>query len=176
MPRQSDHVTIGKQLTQLIELHILDSDSTSSSDNDLEMLDLLSIDADSADSADYCCDSDRDKDISDDSDSDRDDDIAHLDALRELTRMAKDSLRFILDLIGDHSVFHNDSSKQQEHVFVQLVVALNCFGHEGNEVCLDRSMLLWGLSHVSMVNYTNRVMIALESYMRYEIAWSDRQE
>ncbi|KAL3685055.1 hypothetical protein R1sor_003077 [Riccia sorocarpa] len=27
-----------------------------------------------------------------------------------------------------------------------------------------------------MVNYTNRVMIALESAMRYEIAWPDRQQ
>ncbi|KAL3687979.1 hypothetical protein R1sor_014288 [Riccia sorocarpa] len=87
--------------------------------------------------------------------------------------MSRDSFYCILDLIGDHSVFHNNSPKQQA-VFVQLAVALDRFGHEGNGVCLDRSMLLWGISHGSMVNYTTRVMIALESCMGQEIVWPDR--
>ncbi|KAL3685319.1 hypothetical protein R1sor_003341 [Riccia sorocarpa] len=89
--------------------------------------------------------------------------------------MSRDSFYCILDLIGDHSVFHNNSPKPQAAVFVQLAVALDRFGHEGNGACLDRSMLLWGISHGSMVNYTNRVMIALESCMGHEIAWPDRQ-
>ncbi|KAL3696137.1 hypothetical protein R1sor_010213 [Riccia sorocarpa] len=80
MSCQSDRVTIGKQLEQLIKLQILDIDSTSSNESDLEMLDLLGTDADSADSS---SDSDRDQDILDDSDSDSEDDIADLDALRE---------------------------------------------------------------------------------------------
>ncbi|KAL3679021.1 hypothetical protein R1sor_021977 [Riccia sorocarpa] len=70
--------------------------------------------------------------------------------------MSRDSFYCILDLIGDHSVFHNNSPKPQAAVFVQLAVALDRFGHEGNGACLDRSMLLWGISHGSMVNYTNR--------------------
>ncbi|KAL3687147.1 hypothetical protein R1sor_013456 [Riccia sorocarpa] len=89
--------------------------------------------------------------------------------------MSKDSFYCILDMIGDHNVFHNNSPKQQALVFVQLAVALDRIGHEGNEACLDRSMLLWGISHGSMVNYTNRVMIALESCLGHEIAWPDRQ-
>ncbi|KAL3679061.1 hypothetical protein R1sor_022017 [Riccia sorocarpa] len=95
MPRQSNRVTIGKLLEQLIELQILDDDSTSSSESDLEMLDLLSTDADSADSS---IDSDRDEDILDDNDTDCEDDIADLDALREVLQHSRyftrgDSLR-----------------------------------------------------------------------------------
>ncbi|KAL3690857.1 hypothetical protein R1sor_004508 [Riccia sorocarpa] len=89
MPRQSDRVTIGKQLEQLIELQILDDDSTSSNESDLEMLDLLSTDADSADSADSSSDSDRDEDILDDSNTDCEDDIADLDALREVLQHSR---------------------------------------------------------------------------------------
>ncbi|KAL3697819.1 hypothetical protein R1sor_011895 [Riccia sorocarpa] len=89
MPRQSDRVTISKQLEQLIELQILDDDSTSSSESDLEMLDLLSTDADSADSVDSRSDLDRDEDIMDDSDTDYEDDIADLDALREVLQHSR---------------------------------------------------------------------------------------
>ncbi|KAL3701294.1 hypothetical protein R1sor_019316 [Riccia sorocarpa] len=89
MPRQSDRVTIGKQLEQLIELQILDDDSTSSSESDLEMLDLLSTDADSTDSADSSSDSDRDEDILDDSDTDCEDDIVDLNALREVLQHSR---------------------------------------------------------------------------------------
>ncbi|KAL3696264.1 hypothetical protein R1sor_010340 [Riccia sorocarpa] len=172
LPRQSDRVTIGKQLEKLIELQILDDDSTSSSESDLEMLDLLSTDTDSTDSS---SDSDRDEDILDDSDTDYEDDIADLDALREVLQHSRYFTRADKwEKSSEFFVFHNNSPKPQAAVFVQLAVALDHFGHEGNGACLDRSMLLWGISHGSMVNYTNRVMIALESCMGQEIAWPNR--
>ncbi|KAL3685014.1 hypothetical protein R1sor_003036 [Riccia sorocarpa] len=90
MPRQSDRFIIGEQLLQLIELEILDSDSSSSNDSDLELLDMLSSDCTSTDSIGV---SDRDLDIVEDSESDRDEDVVDLvflaDALeqsRYLTR------------------------------------------------------------------------------------------
>ncbi|KAL3700150.1 hypothetical protein R1sor_018172 [Riccia sorocarpa] len=142
MPRESGRHLIGKQLTNLIEMNILDEDSSSSSDSDLEMLDLLSTDDESGSSSG---DSDRDPAMTDDSDSD--DEIGDLAALVDVAE-----------------------------VFVQLAVALERFGHEGNSACLDRSMLMWGVSHGTMVNYTNRVMTAMESAMGHEIAWPDCQE
>ncbi|KAL3683361.1 hypothetical protein R1sor_001383 [Riccia sorocarpa] len=81
-----------------------------------------------------------------------------------------------LDMISDHLVFHNNSPYSQAEVFVQLAVVLDRFGHEGNGACLDQSMLMWGISHGTMVNYTNRVMTVLESAMAHEIALPNRQE
>ena len=39
---------------------------------------------------------------------------------------------FILDLIKDHSVFHNNSNNEQTLVYIQLAVTLFYFGHCGN--------------------------------------------
>ncbi|KAL3681074.1 hypothetical protein R1sor_024030 [Riccia sorocarpa] len=171
MPRESDRHLIGKQLTNLIKMNILDEDSSSSSDNDLEMLDLLSIDDESGSSNE---DSDRDPDLTDDSESEGDDEIGDLTALmdaveqsryltrsqrwekssdflykyfldlpddhfRQLTRMNKRSYMCLLDMISDDPVFHNNSPYLQAEVFVQLAVALDRFGHEGNGACLDRT-------------------------------------
>ncbi|KAL3677949.1 hypothetical protein R1sor_020905 [Riccia sorocarpa] len=90
--------------------------------------------------------------------------------------MNKRSYMCVLNMLFDHPVFHNNSPYPHAEVFVQLAVTLDLFGHEGNGACLDRTMLMWGLSHDSMVNYTNRVMTALESAMGHEIAWPDHQE
>ncbi|KAL3681718.1 hypothetical protein R1sor_024674 [Riccia sorocarpa] len=40
------------------------------------------------------------------------------DSFRQLTRMSRDSFYFILDMIGDHCVFHNNSPKQHAPIFV----------------------------------------------------------
>ncbi|KAL3690502.1 hypothetical protein R1sor_016811 [Riccia sorocarpa] len=136
MPRESDRHIIGKQLTKLIELNILDEESSSSNDSDLEMLDLLSTDDESGSSGG---DSDRDPDLFDNSDSEGDDEIGDLAALMDAVEQSKYLTR-------------------------------------SQSACLDRSMLMWGLSHGSVVNYTNRVMTTLESAMGHKIAWLDRQE
>ncbi|KAL3697088.1 hypothetical protein R1sor_011164 [Riccia sorocarpa] len=81
MPRESDRIIIGKQLTRLIELNILDEESSSSSDKDLEMLDLLTIDDESGSSRG---DSDRDPDLFEDSDSEDDDEIGDLAVLMDV--------------------------------------------------------------------------------------------
>ncbi|KAL3694427.1 hypothetical protein R1sor_008078 [Riccia sorocarpa] len=86
MPRESDRHLIGKQLTHLIELNILDEDSSSSSDNDLEMLDLLCTDDESGSSSG---DSDRDPDLTDDSDSEGDDEIGDLAVLMDAVEQSR---------------------------------------------------------------------------------------
>ncbi|KAL3677160.1 hypothetical protein R1sor_027108 [Riccia sorocarpa] len=83
--------------------------------------------------------------------------------------MNKRSYMCLLDMICEHHVFHNNSPYPQAEVFVQLAVELDRFGHEGNSACLNRTLLMWWVSHGSIVNYTNRVMTALESAMGHEI-------
>ncbi|KAL3685617.1 hypothetical protein R1sor_003639 [Riccia sorocarpa] len=117
MPRESDRHLIGKQLTNLIEMNILDEDSSSSTDSDLEMLDLLCTDDESGSSSG---DSDRDPDLTDDSDSEGDDEIGDLAALmdvveqsRYLTRSQRRSYMCLLDMISEHPIFHNNSPYPQ---------------------------------------------------------------
>ncbi|KAL3685653.1 hypothetical protein R1sor_003675 [Riccia sorocarpa] len=86
MPRESDRHLIDKQLTNLIEMNILDEDSSSSSDIDLEMLDLLSTDDENGSSSG---DSDHDPDLTDDSDSEGDDEIADLTALMDAVEQSR---------------------------------------------------------------------------------------
>ncbi|KAL3681742.1 hypothetical protein R1sor_024698 [Riccia sorocarpa] len=86
MPRESDRHLIGKQLTNLIEMNILDEDSSSSSDSDLEMLDLLCTDDESGFSGG---DSDRDPDLTDSSDSEGDDEIGDLTALMDAVEQSR---------------------------------------------------------------------------------------
>lgn len=95
---------------------------------------------------------------------------------RQLTRMCKQSFFALLGRIEGHDIFQNRSNWPQAPVLVQLAVALDRFGHEGNGACLNRTMILWGVSHGSVVNYTNRVMIAIEGCMKREISWPGKCE
>ncbi|KAL3687878.1 hypothetical protein R1sor_014187 [Riccia sorocarpa] len=137
MPRESDRVTIGKQLTLSIVLNILDSESSSSSDNDLEMFDLLNTDDESASSS---WDSDSDSDLFEKND----------DKIGDLTTL--------MDVVEQRRYLTRSERSPYPHppMFMQLAIAVDCFGHEGNYACLNRTMLVWGVYHGSMVN---RVMI-----------------
>ncbi|KAL3685056.1 hypothetical protein R1sor_003078 [Riccia sorocarpa] len=86
MPRESDRVIFDKQLTRLIELNILDEESSSSSDNDIELLDFLSTDDESGSSSG---DSDCDPDLSEDSDSEDDDEIGDLAVLMNAVEQSR---------------------------------------------------------------------------------------
>ncbi|KAL3676405.1 hypothetical protein R1sor_026353 [Riccia sorocarpa] len=86
MPHESVRIIIDKQLSRLIELNILDSESSNSSDNDLEMLDLLSTDDESGS---LSGDSDRDPDIFDESDSEDDDEIDDLAVLMDVVEQSR---------------------------------------------------------------------------------------
>ncbi|KAL3676500.1 hypothetical protein R1sor_026448 [Riccia sorocarpa] len=86
MPRESDRVIIGKQVTRLIELKILNEESSSSSDSDIELLDFLSTDDESGSSSG---DSGRDPDLSEDSDSEDDDEIGDLAALMDALEQSR---------------------------------------------------------------------------------------
>ncbi|KAL3678756.1 hypothetical protein R1sor_021712 [Riccia sorocarpa] len=72
----------------------------------------------------------------DDADSDVDSEAAFVDGQTHILRL--------LDRIKNHFVFQNDSAYPQAIVMVQLGVALDRLGHEGNDVCIDRTKELWG--------------------------------
>ncbi|KAL2610578.1 hypothetical protein R1flu_029151 [Riccia fluitans] len=95
-----------------------------------------------------------------------DDDI---DDLFEVLRMDKCTFLKLLDRVKDHSIFQNESSHPQALVVVQLAVALDRLGHEGNGVCNERSKELWGVSHGTIVNYTKRVLVAIEDRLAGEL-------
>ncbi|KAL2649778.1 hypothetical protein R1flu_017906 [Riccia fluitans] len=75
-----------------------------------------------------------------------------------------------VDSDGDiDDLFENESSHPQALVVVQLAVALDRLGHEGHGVCIERSKELWGVSHGTIVNYTKRVLVAIEDRLAGEL-------
>ncbi|KAL2642651.1 hypothetical protein R1flu_010238 [Riccia fluitans] len=90
--------------------------------------------------------------------------------------MDKHTFLKLLDRLKDHSIFQNESSHPQAPVVVQLTVALDRLGHEGNGVCIERSKELWGVSHGTIVNYTKRVLVAIEDRLAGELKWPREDE
>lgn len=97
-------------------------------------------------------------------------------AFRQFTRMSQASFFEIVEIIKDHLVFQNDSFHQQAPVSVQLAVALDRFGHEGNGACVARSLFFWGIGAGTMVNYTDRVVEALHDTFVDQVKWPNVQE
>jgi hypothetical protein len=67
----------------------------------------------------------------------------------------------ILDLISGHPIFHNNSNNSQLPIAIQLAIFLNRAGHYGNSISLVDVSQWAGVSVGSVVNCTNRVMVAL---------------
>jgi hypothetical protein len=67
----------------------------------------------------------------------------------------------ILDQISDHPIFQNNSNNPQLPVSIQLAIFLNRAGHYGNAITLQDAAQWAGVSVGSVVNCTNRVMVAL---------------
>ncbi|KAG2056058.1 hypothetical protein BDR06DRAFT_881109, partial [Suillus hirtellus] len=67
----------------------------------------------------------------------------------------------ILNQISDHPIFHNNSNNPQLPVSIQLAIFLNHAGHYGNSITLEDAAQWAGVSVGSIVNCTNRIIIAL---------------
>jgi hypothetical protein len=67
----------------------------------------------------------------------------------------------ILDQISDHGIFTNQSNNPQLPVAIQLAIFLNRAGHYGNAISPEDVGQWAGVSVGSVINCTNRVMIAL---------------
>ncbi|KAF8833817.1 hypothetical protein BDN67DRAFT_916203, partial [Paxillus ammoniavirescens] len=67
----------------------------------------------------------------------------------------------ILDQLSDHPIFQSQSNNPQLPIAVQLAIFLNRAGHYGNAISPEDVALWAGVSVGSVVNCTNRVMIAI---------------
>lgn len=88
---------------------------------------------------------------------------------RECFRLSRDELRVLYDQVGDHPIFHNSRGRRQRHPIIQLSVFLFRLG-TANRLS-DIARALGGLSVGTVINYTDRSLIALNSIYRREVAW-----
>ncbi|KIK33477.1 hypothetical protein CY34DRAFT_99522 [Suillus luteus UH-Slu-Lm8-n1] len=80
---------------------------------------------------------------------------------RQKLRVNPEIFDNILDQISDHPIFHNQSNNPQLPVSIQLAIFLNRAGHYGNAISLEDVAQWAGVSVGSVINCTNRVMVAL---------------
>jgi hypothetical protein len=80
---------------------------------------------------------------------------------RQKLRVNPEIFDDILDHISGHPIFQNQSNNPQLPVSIQLAIFLNRAGHYGNAITLEDVAQWAGVSVGSVVNCTNRVMIAV---------------
>jgi hypothetical protein len=67
----------------------------------------------------------------------------------------------ILDEISNNPIFHSNSNNPQLPVAIQLAIFLNRAGHYGNAITPEDVGQWAAVSMGSVINCTNRVMVAL---------------
>ena len=87
----------------------------------------------------------------------------NLDQYRRKVRVDPDIFDRIVSMIRDHHIFHNNSNVPQTPVEVQLAIFLYRAGHYGNAASPEAIGHWAGVSPGTVVNCTNRVMVALLS-------------
>ncbi|KAL3680415.1 hypothetical protein R1sor_023371 [Riccia sorocarpa] len=90
--------------------------------------------------------------------------------------MDKTSFTRLLHIIEDHLIFKNGANYKQTPVLIQLAVALDRLGHEGNGSALRQRLFFWGTGEGTMVKFTYRVLVPLESKLSGEVCWPDQQD
>lgn len=108
--------------------------------------------------------------------------------LRQALRMNIETFEYVLSLIEHHNVFQNKSFNKQADVWLQLAVALERFGCDGNGVSTGRVARQMGMLMVKVVKlsvgigngtvslYTDRVIVAILSLKRDFMTWPTDQE
>lgn len=95
---------------------------------------------------------------------------------RQAFRMNKDTFLFILNTIQNHQVFQNNSYNKQQPVWIQLLVALERFGFDGNSCSVGKVARSLGIGNGTVVLYTTRVIEAILSIHDEMIKWPSRNE
>lgn len=95
---------------------------------------------------------------------------------RQAFRMNKDTFISVLNRIEGHPVFQNDSLHKQQPAWVQLLVALERFGFDGNACSVGKVARNMGISNGTVVLYTSRVIEALLSLRSTFINWPSLHE
>jgi hypothetical protein len=94
------------------------------------------------------------------------------DEFRQAFRMNKDTFVFILNKIEAHEIFKNAGTHKQQPVWVQLLVALERFGFDGNACSVGKVARNMGISSGTVILFSNRVIEALVSIIPNWIKWS----
>ena len=85
----------------------------------------------------------------------------NVDQFRRKVRVDPSTFDGILEKIRDHHIFHNNSNVPQAPVETQLAIFLYRVGHYGNAASPEAIGHWAGVSPGTVVNATNRVMVAL---------------
>lgn len=91
---------------------------------------------------------------------------------KECFRLSRDELRDLNKAVGQHPVFHNERGRPQRHPIIQLAVFLYRLG-SANRLS-DIARALGGLSIGTIINYTNRSLVAINAIYRDRVAWPDQ--
>lgn len=87
--------------------------------------------------------------------------LDHPELYRRKLRVSPEVFTEIVELIKDHPIFHNNSTKPQLPVQIQLAIFLNAAGHYGN-AATSQDMAEWaGVSKGTVYNCYKRVMLAI---------------
>ena len=90
-------------------------------------------------------------------------DEAHHDRFRHMLHVSPYVFQVIVELIKEHSIFHNSSNNPQAPVEQQLAVTLFRMGRFGNAASLEDIAQEAGCSEGTVELYTNRCFEAILS-------------
>ena len=74
---------------------------------------------------------------------------------RQAFRMNKDTFSFILNTIENHPIFNTTNPHKQQPVWIQLLLALERFGFDGNACSIGKVARNLGVGNGTVVLYTN---------------------
>jgi hypothetical protein len=88
-------------------------------------------------------------------------------------RTTHEGFHALVNLLKDHSIFHNNSYYQQMSPAYQIAVTLMRLGSYGNGASLHHAQRIFGFSKGAVVLYTDRVVYALNSMKSEWVQWPD---
>ncbi|KAF9344375.1 hypothetical protein BGX26_004449, partial [Mortierella sp. AD094] len=96
-----------------------------------------------------------------------------LNEFRAMFRTSRDGFTRVLNLIKDHTVFHNSSTCKQVDPAWQLAIALSRFGSNGNGASVSKTQAIFAIGSGTATLYTDRVITALLDLEKDWIKWPD---
>ncbi|CAG8738653.1 8937_t:CDS:2, partial [Racocetra persica] len=90
---------------------------------------------------------------------------------KQITRVSKETFMHLENLIHDNPVFLNKSEHLQRPVWQQLAVTLERLGCNENSASIGRFARQWGLGIGTVVEYTKRVITAINSIGNDYVQW-----
>lgn len=85
------------------------------------------------------------------------------DRFESMLRVSPYVYEVIINLLGDHAVFQNNSHNRQTPVWIQLAITLYRLGHYGNSASVRDIAQNFGFSEGAVEKFTQRCFTALES-------------